>query len=99
MSKPGGCLVFGNVTGFETGGDEGLDTSLLQAHGDVPRDEGPFLHHRLARAHAVGRQGPDSLLDSNLSELHVERLRSLRRLATISARIETAISAGETAPI
>ena len=99
MSKPGGRLVFSNVAGFEPGCDEGLDAGLLQAHGDFRRDEGSFLHHRFARPHAVGRQGPDRLLDWNLAELHAERLRSLRRLATISARMETAISAGETAPI
>ena len=49
--------------------------------------------------HAVSRQGSDRLLDWNKPELHAERLRSLRKVATISARIETAISAGETAPI
>src|SRR3954463_5149362 len=99
MSKPGGCLVFGNIARFEPDRDEGLDAGLLQAHRDFRSDEGPFLHQHLARPHAVGRQRPDRFLEWNLPELHAERLRSLRRLATISARIETAISAGETAPI
>src|SRR5690606_26558585 len=73
------------------------DAGGLEALRVLPRQAMPFPDHDVAGAHAVGGDGTDSLGDRKRAEPHAPS--PCLRLATSSARMASAISAGLTAPM
>ena len=79
--------------------ESGAEARIREAHGIVFGNAMPFPDDEVYGPNGVSRQHADRLHRRNWSELHEPRLLSWRNVATISARIDSAISAGETAPI
>ncbi len=93
--------VLGDVAGFERGGDDDFDAGGRQRPLLRLADDLAFFQPRLAHAHGVGGNRAERLRDGRSAKFHGCSARSgfLRRAATISPAMETAISEGLTAPM
>ena len=94
-------LILGNVARLKLRDDDFLHRGGLQ-RGDFRRpDQRALLEHEVALANRMHRGGAERLGRSNRAEFHAASAFSdfMRSRAVISAMMEMAISAGDTAPI
>src|SRR6185295_4799505 len=94
--------VFGNVVRFEPYNDDFFHARLFQRGNLGSADRGALLQHQRALTQRVHGDAADRVLWARRTKLHAAcsfSFGGMRSCAVISAMMETAISAGDTAPM
>ena len=97
------CFIFIDVARLEPRRHDALHASRIKSQLPLARENFTLLVRDAVNPHAMRKDGALSLLDWRRAEFHAAALSArngfLRSEATISPMIETAISAGLTAPM